>query len=42
MLELQVQVAKNQVELSTMVWEHFEMTCLKWLKITLKFAHHYW
>ena len=39
---LQVQVAKNQGEVSTMVWEHFEITCLKWLKITLKFAHHYW
>ena len=29
---LQVQVAKNQVEMSTMVWENFEITCLKWLK----------
>ena len=43
MLELlQVQVAKILVELSTMVWENFEITCLKWLEITLKFAHHYW
>ena len=39
---LQVQVTKNQIELSTTVWENFEITCLKWLKITLKFAHHYW
>ena len=39
---LQVQVAKNQVELSTMVGENFGITCLKWLKIALKFAHHYW
>ena len=29
---LQVQVAKNQVEMSAMISENFEITCLKWLK----------
>ena len=38
---LQSQLGKNHCKLSTMVGEQFEITCLKWLKIALKFAHHY-